>query len=127
LVNDKAVESTTLGENFCSKDEIMRITNDLVNHPNALDDAEIELKSHAPHIKFVDVNDENRFAAAVYVDLAEEKEERLLQKEKMLDSNSFENIVDRKLKMCAYLFFVFDFNKNIKNFQKYMFLFLILK
>jgi len=38
LVNDKATESTTLGANFCSQDEIMRITNDHVNHPNAPND-----------------------------------------------------------------------------------------
>jgi len=36
LVNDEAVESTTPGENFCSKDEIMWITDDPLNHPNDL-------------------------------------------------------------------------------------------
>jgi len=39
LVNDEAVESTTPGGNFCSEDEIMRITDDPLNHPNAPDDA----------------------------------------------------------------------------------------
>jgi len=112
LVNDKALESITSDENVCSQDEIMRITDDPVNHPNALDDAEIELKSHVPYIKFVDVNDENRFSLVIFVDMAAEKEDRLLQKEKRLDSNSFENIVDRKLKMHAYLFFVFYFNEK---------------
>ncbi|QCD96552.1 hypothetical protein DEO72_LG6g1258 [Vigna unguiculata] len=32
LVNDEAAESTTPGENFCSEDEIMRITDDPVSH-----------------------------------------------------------------------------------------------
>jgi len=32
LVNDKAIESTTSSENCCTKDEIMRITNDPINH-----------------------------------------------------------------------------------------------
>ncbi|QCD92417.1 hypothetical protein DEO72_LG5g479 [Vigna unguiculata] len=41
LVNDEAVESTTLGDNFCSEDEIMRITDDPLNHPNAPDDAQV--------------------------------------------------------------------------------------
>ncbi|QCD79087.1 hypothetical protein DEO72_LG1g2725 [Vigna unguiculata] len=82
LVNDKALESITSDENVCSQDEIMRITDDPVNHPNALDDAEIELKSHVPYIKFVDVNDENRFSLVIFVDMAAEKEDRLLQKEK---------------------------------------------
>ena len=51
----------------------------------------------------------------IFVDLAAEQKESLLQKEKSLDSYSFENIVDQKLKMHAYLFFVFVFNfKNIK-------------
>jgi len=36
LVNDEAAESTTPGENFCSEDEIMRITDDPVNNLNAL-------------------------------------------------------------------------------------------
>jgi len=34
----------------------MRIIDDHVNHFNAPDDAEIELKPHTPHIKFVNVN-----------------------------------------------------------------------
>ncbi|QCD82420.1 hypothetical protein DEO72_LG2g2758 [Vigna unguiculata] len=53
LVNDEATELTTSGENFCSQDEITRITDDPVNHPNALDDAQIELKPHTPHIKLM--------------------------------------------------------------------------
>ncbi|QCD82507.1 hypothetical protein DEO72_LG2g2846 [Vigna unguiculata] len=79
LVNDEEVESTTLGENFCSEDEIMRITDDPLNHPNAPDDAQVELKPHTPHIKFVDVNDANKFSVVIFVDMAAEKEERLLQ------------------------------------------------
>ncbi|QCD86288.1 hypothetical protein DEO72_LG3g809 [Vigna unguiculata] len=79
LVNDEAVESTTLGENFCSEDEIMRITDDPLNHPNAPDDAQIELKLHTPHIKFIDVNDANKFSIVIFVDMVAEKEERLLQ------------------------------------------------
>jgi len=61
LVNDEAVESTTPSENFCSEDEIMRITDDPLNHPNAPNNAQVELKPHTPHIKFVDVNDVNKF------------------------------------------------------------------
>ncbi|QCD93332.1 hypothetical protein DEO72_LG5g1405 [Vigna unguiculata] len=79
LVNDEAVESTTLGENFCSEDEIMRITDDPLNHPNAPDDAQVELKPHTPHIKFIDVNDANKFSVVISVDMAAEKEERLVQ------------------------------------------------
>ncbi|QCD87167.1 hypothetical protein DEO72_LG3g1701 [Vigna unguiculata] len=79
LVNDDVAKSTTPGENFCSEDEIMRITDDPVNHPNAPDDAEIELKPHMPHIKFVDVNDANKFLVVIFVDMAVETEERLLQ------------------------------------------------
>ncbi|QCD92737.1 hypothetical protein DEO72_LG5g806 [Vigna unguiculata] len=79
LVNDEAVESTTLGEHFCSEDEIMRITDDPLNHPNAPDDAQVGLKPHTPHIKFVDVNDANKFSVVIFVDMAVEKEERLLQ------------------------------------------------
>jgi len=79
LVNDEAVESTTPGENFCSEDEIMRITDDPLNHPNAPDDAQVELKRHTPHIRFVDVNDANKFLVVIFVDMAAEKEERLLQ------------------------------------------------
>jgi len=47
----------------------------------------------------------------------------LLQKEKRLDSYSFENIVDRKFKLHAYLFFVFDFNKTYKKNSKICFFF----
>jgi len=115
LVNDEAVESTTPGENFCSEDEIIRITDD----PDAPDDAQIEMKPHTPHIKFVDVNDANKFLVAIFVDMAVEKEERLLQKEKRLDSYSFENIVDKNVKLHACLFFVSVFNfKNIKKISK---------
>jgi len=105
LVNDEAVESTTVGEKFCSEDEIMRITNDPLNHSNAPDDAQVELKPHTPHIKFVDVNDANKFSVVIFIDMAAEKEERLLQQEKKLDSNTFENIVGTKVKLHACLFF----------------------
>ena len=74
LVNDEAAESTTLGENIYSEDEIMRITDDLFNHSNAPDDTQVELKSHTPHIKFVDVNDANKFSMVIFVDMAIEKE-----------------------------------------------------
>jgi len=115
LVNDEAAESTTPGENFCSKDEITRITDD----PNAPDDAQIEMKPHTPHIKFVDVNDANKFLVVIFVDMVVEKEERLLQKKKRLDSYSFENIVDKNVKLYACLFFVSVFNfKNIKKISK---------
>ena len=103
----------------------MRITDDLFNHPNALDDDQVELKPHTPHIKFVGVNDANKFLVVIFVDMAAEKEERLLQQVKSLDSNYFEIIVDRKVNMHEYLFFVFDFNKKIKKIQKYVFLFLV--
>jgi len=116
LVNDEAVESTTPGENFCSEDEIMRITNDPLNHLNAPDDAQVKLKPHTPHIKFVDVNDANTFSVVIFVDMAAEKEERLLQQVKSLDSNSF---VDKKVNLHASLFFFSVFNfKNIKNISK---------
>jgi len=46
LVNDEAIESTTSDGNFCSQDEITRITDYPVNHLNAPDDAQIELKAH---------------------------------------------------------------------------------
>jgi len=114
LVNDEEVESTTLGENFCSEDEIMRITDDPLNHPNAPDDAQVELKPHTPHIKFVDVNDANKFSVVIFVDMAAEKEERLLQQVKTLDSNSFEIIVDKKVNLHAYLFSVFNFSEKFK-------------
>jgi len=119
LVNDEAAESTTLGENIYSEDEIMRITDDPFNHSNAPDDAQVELKSHTPHIKFVDVNDANKFSVVLFVDMAAEKEERLIQQVKSLDSNSFEIIVDRKVNLHACLVFVFVFNfKNIKKNSK---------
>ncbi|QCD86545.1 mlo protein [Vigna unguiculata] len=57
----------------------MRITDDPLNHLNAPDDAQVELKPHTPHIKFVDVNDANKFSVVIFVDMAAEKEERLLQ------------------------------------------------
>ncbi|QCD86446.1 hypothetical protein DEO72_LG3g969 [Vigna unguiculata] len=79
LVNDEAVESTTPGENSCLEDEIMRIIDDPLNHLNASNDAQVELKPHTPHIKFVDVNDAKKFLVVIFVDMAAEKEERLLQ------------------------------------------------
>jgi len=82
LVNDETTYSTTSSADFCSQDEITRITDDPVNHLNAPDDAEIELKPHTPQIKFVDVNDANKFSMVIFVDLAMEKEERLLQQVK---------------------------------------------
>jgi len=93
-------------------------TDDLVNHSNAPDDVEIELKLHAPHIKFVNVNYPNKFSVVIFVDMVAKKEERLLQKEKRLDSNLFENIVDKKFKLHAYLFFAFYFNKKFRKFSK---------
>ena len=94
-------------------------------HLNALDDAQIKLKPHTPHIKFVDVNNENKFSVVIFVDMAAEKEERLLQQEKRLDSNSFEIIVDKNVNLHACLFFVSVFNfKNIKIILKiYVFVF----
>ena len=124
LVNDEAVESTTLGENFISEDEIIRITDELVNHPNAPDDAQVELKPHTPHIKFVDMNDANMFLVVIFVDMATEKEERLLQQVKSLYSNSFEIIVDRKVKLHAYFFSVFNFSEKFKKNSKICFCFL---
>jgi len=119
LVNDEARNSSTSSADFCSQHEITRITNDLFNHLNAPDDAQIELKPHTPHIEFVDVNDENIFSVVIFVGLAAEKEDKLLQQVKSLDSNSFENTVDQKLKMHAFLFFVSVFNfKNIKKNSK---------
>ena len=71
------------------------------------------------------MNDANKFSVVTFVDMAAEKEERLLQQVKSLDSNSFEIIVDRKVKLHAYLFSVFNFSENLKKkIQKYVFLFL---
>ena len=84
--NLEAANSTTSSADFCSQDEIIRIIDDPVNHPNAPDDATIELKPHTPHIKFIDVNDENRFLVVIFVDLVAEQKGRLLQQEKRLDS-----------------------------------------
>ena len=67
------------------------------------------------------MNDANKFSVVIFVDLAAEKEERLLQQVKSLDSNSFENIVDKKFKLHVYLFFVSDFNKNYKKISKIWF------
>jgi len=125
LVNDEAAESTTPGENFCSEDEILRITDDPLNHPNAPDDDQVELKPHIPHIKFVDVNDANKFSVVIFVDMATKNEERLLQQVKSLDSNSFEIIVDRKVKLHAYLFSIFNFSEKFKKKFKNVFLFLV--
>jgi len=55
----------------------MRITDDSINHLNEPDDAKIELKSHFPHIKFVDVNDANKFSAIIFVDLAAKKKRKV--------------------------------------------------
>ena len=72
LVNDEATDSTSSSAYFCLQDEITRITDDSINHLNAPNNAQIELKPHTPHIKFVDVNDENRFLLVIFVDLAAE-------------------------------------------------------
>ncbi|QCE14493.1 hypothetical protein DEO72_LG11g1494 [Vigna unguiculata] len=74
LVNDEAANSTTSSADFCSQGEIMRITDDPVNNLNALDDAQVELKPHTPHIKFVDANDANKFSVVIFVDMAAERE-----------------------------------------------------
>jgi len=105
LINDKATKLTTLGANFCSQDEITRITNDPDNHPNIPDDAEIELKSLALHMKIVDVTNENKLSVVIFVDLAVKQKERLLQEKKRLDSNSFDNIVGKKVK-CMHICFL---------------------
>ncbi|QCD78881.1 hypothetical protein DEO72_LG1g2517 [Vigna unguiculata] len=89
LVNDEAADSTTSSADFCSQDEITRITDDPVNYPNAPDDAQVELKPHTPHIKFVDVNDANKFSVVIFVDMAAEKEERLLQQIEPIVTNFF--------------------------------------
>ena len=47
------------------------------------------------------MNDANMFLVVIFVDMATEKEERLLQQVKSLYSNSFESIVDRKVKLHA--------------------------
>ena len=65
LVNDEVADSTTSSADFCSQGEIIRITDDPVNHLNTPDDAQIELKPHTPHIKFVDVNDANKFLVVI--------------------------------------------------------------
>jgi len=119
LLNDEAADSTTSSADFCSQGEIIRITDDPINHLNAPNDAQIKLKPHTPHIKFVDVNDANKFSVVIFVDLTAEKEERLLQKEKRLDLYSFGNIVDKNVKLYTCLFFVLVFNfKNIKKISK---------
>lgn len=65
------------------------------------------MRPHNPHIKFVDVNNGSKFSAVIFMDLAAEKKERLLQQENKLYSNLFDNIIDRKLKMHACLFSIF--------------------
>jgi len=126
LVNDEEEESTTPGENVFSEDEIMRIINDPLNHPNTPYDAQVELKLHTAHIKFVDVNDANKFSVVLFVDMAAEKEDRLLQQVNSLDSNSFVIIVDRKVKLLHICFLFLILVKNFKKIQKYVFLFLVL-
>ncbi|QCE03904.1 hypothetical protein DEO72_LG8g1934 [Vigna unguiculata] len=96
LVNDEAIESTTPGENFCLKDEIMRITNDPLNHPNTPDDAQVELNPHTPHtphIKFVDLNDANKFSVVIFVDMVAEKEESLCALFVRIDADVDEGIL----------------------------------
>ena len=104
----------------------MRITN-LVNHFNAPNDAEIELKPHTSHIKFFYVNNENKFSVVIFVDLVVVQKDRFLQHENKLDSNSFENIVDKKFKLHAYCFFLLILIKILQKLQKYVFLFLFIK
>ena len=53
LVNDEVADSTTSSADFCSQGEIMRIIDDPINHSNAPDDAQIELKPHTPHINLL--------------------------------------------------------------------------
>jgi len=118
-----AVEEKTVFEDAA---EASTITTDLVNDEAAESTTPVELKPYTPHIKFVDVNDANKFSVVIFVDLSAEKEERLLQQENRLDSNSFEIIVDKKFKLHAYLFFVFDFNKKFQKISKIcFFLFLV--
>jgi len=64
------------------------------------------------------VSDANKFSVVIFVDMAVEKEERLLQQVKSLDSNSFEIIIDRKVKLHAYLFSVFNFSEKFKKNSK---------
>jgi len=72
------------------------------------------------------VSDANKFSVVIFVDMAVEKEERLLQQVKSLDSNSFEIIVDRKVKLHAYLFSAFNFSEKFKKkFKNMCFLFLV--
>jgi len=60
--------------------------------------------------------------------MAVEREERLLQQVKSLDSNSFEIIVDRKVNLHACLIlFLFLILKILKKIQKYVFLFSLIK
>jgi len=64
----------------------------------------------------------------IFVDMAVEREERLLQQVKSLDSNSFEIIVDRKVNLHACLIlFLFLILKILKKIQKYVFLFSLIK
>jgi len=51
FVNDNATNSTTSGAIFCSRDEIIRITNDHVNHRNT------------------PINDANKFLVVIFVNL----------------------------------------------------------
>ena len=76
------------------------------------------MKPHTPQIKFVDVNDANKFSVVIFVDLVVGKEERLLQQEKRLDLNTFENIVGTKVKLHAYLFSVLNFIEKFKKNSK---------
>jgi len=54
----------------------MRINNDLVNHHNTPNDAQTKLKTHAPHIKFVDMNDANKVSVVIFVDMDAEKKRK---------------------------------------------------
>jgi len=113
-----AVEEKTI---FKDAAEASTIATDLVNDEAAESTTPVELKPYTPYIKFDDVNDANKFSVVIFVDLTAEKEERLLQQENRLDSNSLESIVDKKFKLHAYLFFVFDFNKKYKKISKICF------
>jgi len=81
-----AVEEKTVFEDAT---EASTIAIDLVNDEAAESTTPVELNPYTPHIKFVDVNDANKFSVVIFVDLIAEKEERLLQQENRLDSNSF--------------------------------------